>query len=241
MQNFSDKKVIDAKKQTADKELTEFFTMTYGLMAIALLITGITAYLMSSVFLNQYIGLMNSMGQLGFFALLGLQLLAIFLIARNTVRNPALAFGMLSMLAVIEGIVMGGIFLIFTTESIAAVFAVTAAQFIAMSAWGLITKKDMSKFGPILFGAVIGLIAAAIVNLFLHSSMLAFIASIIGVIVFSIYTAYDNNRLKAQFYMFREAGLEDMTGLAVNGALALYLDFINLFMYLIQIFGQRDD
>jgi FtsH-binding integral membrane protein len=240
MQNYSENKILNTEVNESENSLSRFFQKTYALMAIALLVTAGTAYLLSHVFLTQYVNFMNSFNTIGWIALIGLQLLVVFLIGRQSFKNPAMAFALLLIFGVVEGIVFGGLFLSFTSASIASTFVITAADFGAMALYGVFSKKNMSKMGPILFGAVIALIVASLINIFLHSSMLMWITSIIAIVVFSLYTMYDNNQLKRQFYQLQSSGVEDSTGLAVNGALRLYLDFINIFVNLLQIFGNRN-
>jgi FtsH-binding integral membrane protein len=141
--------------------------------------------------------------------------------------------------AAVMGLSLGGIFLVFTGESIARVFFVTAATFGAMSLYGYTTKSDLSRFGSFLIMGLIGIVIASIVNIFIGSSALQFAISIIGVIVFVGLTAYDTQRIKA---MYLESDTGEIAGKkAVLGALTLYLDFINLFLMLLQLFGHRRD
>jgi FtsH-binding integral membrane protein len=137
------------------------------------------------------------------------------------------------------GLSLGGIFLVYTETSIARVFFITAATFGAMSLYGYTTNADLSRMGSFLLMGLIGLVTASLVNIFIGSSALQFAISIIGVIVFVGLTAYDTQRIKE---MYLESDSAEIAGKkAVLGALALYLDFINLFMMLLQLFGQRRD
>ena len=139
--------------------------------------------------------------------------------------------------AAVMGLSLGGIFLVFTGTSIARVFFITAATFGAMSLYGFTTRSDLQGFGSFLLMGLIGIVIASLVNIFIESSALQFAISIIGVIVFVGLTAYDTQRIKQ---MYLESDSEELAGKkAVLGALALYLDFINLFMLLLQLFGQR--
>jgi FtsH-binding integral membrane protein len=137
----------------------------------------------------------------------------------------------------VMGLSLGSIFLVFTGTSIARVFFITAATYGAMSIYGYTTRSDLSGVGSFLLMGLIGIIIASIVNIFVGSSALQFAISIIGVIVFVGLTAYDTQRIKQ---MYLESDTVEIAGKrAVLGALALYLDFINLFMMLLQLFGQR--
>jgi len=139
--------------------------------------------------------------------------------------------------AAVMGLSLGGIFLLYTGTSIARVFFITAATYGAMSLYGYTTKTDLSGFGSFLLMGLIGIIIASLVNLFIGSNTLQFVISIIGVIVFVGLTAYDTQRIKEMYLESDTVEIADKK--AVLGALALYLDFINLFMLLLQLFGQR--
>lgn len=135
------------------------------------------------------------------------------------------------------GLSMGAIFLVFTQASIARAFFITAASFGAMSLWGYTTKRDLTAFGSFLMMGVIGLMIAGIVNLFLASTMLHWMSSIIGVFVFTGLTAFDTQRLKETYSANWSSEANDK--LAVFGALSLYMDFINAFQFLLQLTGTR--
>ncbi len=137
------------------------------------------------------------------------------------------------------GLSLASIFYVYTGASIARVFFIAAAMFGAMSLFGYTTKRDLSKIGSFLIMGLFGVIIAMIVNLFLQSSALQFAVSIIGVIVFTGLAAYDTQRIKEVYHAGH--GSEGLSKLAVLGALSLYLSFINLFMMLLSLLGQRDD
>jgi uncharacterized protein len=141
--------------------------------------------------------------------------------------------------AAVMGLSLSSIFLVFTGESITQVFFVTAAAFGALSLYGYTTKKDLSAWGTFLFMGLIGVVVAALVNLWLQSSALQFAISVIGVLVFAGLTAYDTQRIKDGYH----AVMGDMTATskaAIMGALSLYLDFINMFTMLLSLFGKRE-
>ena len=138
----------------------------------------------------------------------------------------------------VMGLSLASIFILYTQTSIAKVFFITAASFGALSLYGYTTKKDISGWGSFLFIGLIGIIIASIVNIFLHSSGLSFAVSIIGVLVFAGLTAYDTQRIK-EMYVSSD-GSEVAGKKAVMGALALYLDFINLFLMLLRLLGNRN-
>ncbi|MGD1885970.1 MAG: Bax inhibitor-1/YccA family protein [Cohaesibacteraceae bacterium] len=140
--------------------------------------------------------------------------------------------------AAIMGVSLSSIFLVYTAESISRVFFITAAAFGALSLWGYTTKKDLSGWGTFLFMGLIGVIIASIVNIFIGSSAIQFAVSVIGVLVFAGLTAYDTQRIKTMY--FEGDSLEAAGKKAIMGALSLYLNFINMFILLLQLFGNRE-
>ncbi|HEY0185021.1 MAG TPA: Bax inhibitor-1/YccA family protein [Rhodopila sp.] len=135
------------------------------------------------------------------------------------------------------GLSLAGILLIYTGTSVARVFFISAGTFAAMSLYGYSTSRDLSRFGSFLIMGLIGIMLAGLVNIFVASSALQFVISIIGVLVFTGLTAYDTQRIKEVFYTVRIGG--DPAKTALMGALTLYLDFINLFVMLLQLTGER--
>jgi FtsH-binding integral membrane protein len=140
--------------------------------------------------------------------------------------------------AAVMGLSLSSIFLVYTDASIAKVFFITAATFGAMSLWGYTTKRDLTGMGSFLMMGLIGLIIAMVVNIFLQSSMLEFAISAIGVLIFVGLTAYDTQRIKESYSA--SFGTDVLAKGAIMGALSLYLDFINLFMMLLRLFGNRE-
>ena len=140
--------------------------------------------------------------------------------------------------ATVMGLSMSTIFLVFTGESIAVTFFATAAAFAGLSLWGYTTKKDLSGFGSFLIMGVIGLIVAMVVNWFLQSETMAFVISGLGVLIFAGLTAYDTQRLKNDYQYLR--GTEFMGKAVIMGATSLYLDFVNMFMFLLNFLGSRE-
>jgi FtsH-binding integral membrane protein len=149
-------------------------------------------------------------------------------------RTAAILFWLF---AAVMGLSLGSIFLVFTGTSIARVFFIAAATFGAMSLYGYTTKADLSRFGSLLLMGLIGIVIASLVNIFVGSSVLQFAVSVIGVLVFVGLTAFDTQRIKAMYLESDTAEIEGKK--AILAALALYLDFLNLFMMLLQLFGQR--
>ena len=143
--------------------------------------------------------------------------------------------------AAVMGASISSIFLVFTGVSIAQTFLVTAIAFAALSLYGYTTKRDLSPMGTFLLMGLIGLIVASIVNIFIASSALAFAISVIGVLIFAGLTAYDTQRIKNEYVQHAQMGDSEWLGkAAIMGALSLYLDFINLFMFLLQFMGNRE-
>ena len=144
--------------------------------------------------------------------------------------------------AAVMGLSLSSIFMVYTDASIAKVFFITAATFGAMSLWGYTTKRDLTGMGSFLMMGLIGIIIASVVNMFLGSGMLSFIISVIGVVVFTGLTAYDTQRIKADYVEFAYAEGADQAGKrSVMDALGLYLNFVNLFQMLLSLIGVRQN
>lgn len=166
--------------------------------------------------------------------------LVIFLSARINKMSFATAGLMFAAYAILNGVTMSIIMLAYTAESIAQAFFVTAGTFGGMSLVGFLIKKDLSAMGRTLMMALIGLIIATIVNIFWQNSMMASILNYAGVIIFVGLTAYDTQKIKVMLQQAQYAGISDQTNkLALMGSLTLYLDFINLFLYILRLFGNR--
>lgn len=143
--------------------------------------------------------------------------------------------------ALAMGLSISWIFLAFTGYSIIQVFLITSIAFAGLSIWGYTTKKDISAWGSFLIMGVIGLLVASVVNIFLGSPAIAFAVSILGVLIFAGLTAYDTQKIKATYVQMAHTGDQEWLGkAAIMGALSLYLDFINMFMFLLQLFGSRE-
>jgi FtsH-binding integral membrane protein len=220
---------------TVDAGLRVFVLRVYSYMAVGLALTGVVAYwAAASGFYESIAG--TPLFWLILLAPLGFVLVLSFGIERMSAGTAQVLFWIY---AAVMGLSLGGIFLVFTGASIARVFFITAATFGAMSLYGYTTKTDLTRFGAFLFMGLIGVVIASLVNIFIGSDALQFAISVIGVIVFVGLTAYDTQRLK-QVYLDIGGG-EYAAKQAVLGALRLYLDFINLFMLILQLTGQRRD
>ena len=209
----------------------------YVWMTLALLITGATAY---GVATSPGIQMALFSNQLLFWGLIIAEFALVIGISAAINRlSLTTATLMFILYSVINGAMLSSIFLIYTMSSIASVFFITAGTFGVMALIGYTTKKDLTSMGKILFMALIGIIIATIVNIFLKSSGLQMIVSYIGVLIFVGLTAYDSQKIKNMLQMAPDAS-EASQKLALLGALTLYLDFVNLFIYLLRIFGRRE-
>ncbi len=209
----------------------------YVWMTLALMITGATAY---GVATSPGIQMALFSNQLLFWGLVIAEFALVIGISaainRLSLTTATLMFVLYS---VINGEMLSSIFLIYTMSSIASVFFITAGTFGVMALIGYTTKKDLTSMGRILFMALIGIIIATVVNIFLKSSGLQMIVSYLGVLIFVGLTAYDSQKIKNMLQMAPDAS-EASQKLALLGALTLYLDFVNLFIYLLRIFGRRE-
>lgn len=213
--------------------LAKFFAKMYRYMAMALVISGVTAWATANVFTGVMVALATN--KLYFYGLFIVELGLVFAVNSKAIRGLASALPMLILFSVVNGLLMSYIFAIYTGASIFGAFIGTAAIFVSMSVWGMVTKKSMAKMGSHLFGALVGLIVASVVNMFLGSGPVNLFLSWVTVIIFTLMSAYDTNKMK-QIYM-QNGNSANMTGLAVFGALSLYLDFINIFLALLRLFG----
>lgn len=210
----------------------------YVWMSLALVITGLTAYYVATS--PALVSLIFGSSVVMWGLIIGELALVIGLSAAINKLSLSAATLMFVLYSVVNGATLSTIFFAYTTSSIASVFFITAGTFAAMAAYGYFTKKDLTSWGRILFMALIGIIIASIVNIFLKSSGLNLIVSYLGVLVFVGLTAYDSQKIKEMFLQAPDAG-EGMQKLALLGALTLYLDFINLFLHLLRILGSSRD
>ncbi len=209
----------------------------YVWMTFALAITGITAYLVAT---NETLLTLIYSHQAVMWVLIIAELAIVIGVtaAINKISLPVATL-LFVVYSVLNGALFSSIFLVYTMASIAKVFFITAGTFGAMSLYGYTTKSDLTSWGKILIMGVLGLIIATVVNIFLKSSGLEMIISYAGVLIFVGLTAYDTQKIKQMCLQAPDAG-ETMQKYALLGALSLYLDFINLFIYLLRIFGRRE-
>lgn len=209
----------------------------YAWMAIALLITGATAYLTAHtpILLGLVLGTK--------FAMWGLLIATFALVWHLSSALPRMslktATAMFIIYSVLNGLTMAAVFVVYTMTSIASVFLITAGTFGVMSVYGYVTKTDLSRIGNICLMALFGVIIATVVNFFFENSFLELALSYVGILIFVGLTAYDTQKIK-EIAMTHDMGATDEgQKMAIMGALALYLDFINLFLYMLRIFGDR--
>lgn len=220
------------------REQASFMTKVYGWMSLALLVTGVVAlYVASSpaiaaaIFGNQLVfwGLI-----IGEFLLVGYLSAAVHKMSATTATAVFIGYSALN------GLTMSFIFLLYTAESIGSTFFITGATFAIMSIYGYVTKKDLTAIGSLLIMALIGIVIASVVNLFFQNEMLYWITTYAGILIFTGLIAYDTQKIKEMNIIGNEGTEEDRKE-AVMGALSLYLDFINLFLLLLRVFGRSRD
>jgi FtsH-binding integral membrane protein len=236
MEHVSNQQItLSQAKQEAS---TIFLAKVFNWMAIGLGLTGVIAWFTASTGLAAQL-VQGPLFMVLLFAELGL---VFYLSARIEKIEPKTATGLFLGYAALNGITLSMVFLAYTGSSIAATFFITAGMFGAMAVYGLVTKRDLSGMGSFLFMGLIGIIIASVVNIFLKSSSLYWAISLIGVFVFVGLTAYDVQKIKK---MGEQGIMQQGEGAiqkgAIMGALALYLDFINLFLMLLRFFGGARD
>ncbi|MFP6742179.1 MAG: Bax inhibitor-1/YccA family protein [Alphaproteobacteria bacterium] len=225
----------DAARADIDEGLRSYMLRVYNYMGSALALTGIVAYLTanSPVMMNAIFG--TPLMWVVMLAPLGL---VFFLSAKIQTMSATAAQTTFWVFAVLMGMSLASIFVVYTGTSIARVFFITAGLFGTMSLYGYTTKRDLTGMGSFLMMGLIGIILASVVNWFLQSSALEFAISVIGVLVFVGLTAYDTQKIKEMYAASDSAAV--MSKKAIMGALRLYLDFINLFLMLLRLFGNRN-
>jgi FtsH-binding integral membrane protein len=216
-----------------DEGLRSYMLSVYNYMGLGLALTGLVAFFVASSpaiyqpIFGTPLKWVVMLAPLGF---------VFFLSAKIQTMSVSAAQTTFWLFAAVMGLSLASIFLVFTGASIARVFFITAGTFGAMSLYGYTTKRDLTAWGSFLFMGLIGVIIASLVNIFVASSALQFAISVIGVIVFVGLTAYDTQQIKAMYYELDASDV--MAKKTIMGALRLYLDFINLFIMLLQLFGQ---
>jgi len=230
---------VSLPRDQAQIQVNEFIRSVYNWMAIGLALTGFVAFYVSQ---NENLLRLILGNRLVFFGLIIAELALVFSIsARVHKMQASTATGLFVLYAALNGATLSLIFLVYTRSAIASTFFICAGTFVACSIYGMTTKRDLTSLGGFMMMGLFGIIIASVVNMFVRSSGMSMIISYIGVFVFIGLTAYDTQKLKTMA-LTQPAGLE--AGVvrkgAILGALSLYLDFINLFLMLLQIFGRRE-
>ena len=227
-----------ARTAQIDEGLRAHMSKVYGLMAIGMAVTGVVAY---GVGTNEALLQAIFATPLKWVVMLApLAVVMVFgaMLHRMSVATAQAVFYGFSALM---GLSISYIFAIYTGMSIATTFATTSAAFAGLSLYGYVTKRDLSGFGTFLMMGVWGLVIASIINIFLQSSAIQFAVSLLGVLIFAGLTAFDTQRIKNTYLEMAQSGNDEWLGKsAIMGALTLYLDFLNLFMFLLQFMGNRE-
>ncbi|MGY0161814.1 Bax inhibitor-1/YccA family protein [Edwardsiella tarda] len=223
--------------ERAGSGLQAYMAQVYGWMCCGLLLTALVAWyaartpaVMELIFANKVV----------FFGLIIVQLGVVFVLSGMVNRlSGSAATGLFMFYSLLTGLTLSSIFIVYTYSSIASTFVVSAGMFGAMSLYGYTTKRDLSGMGSMLFMALIGLVLASLVNIWLKSSTLTWIVTYAGVLIFVGLTAYDTQKLRMMGEQIASDDRDGFRRYAIMGALTLYLDFINLFLMLLRIFGDR--
>ncbi len=250
------KSTVSGVRATAiDEGLRAHMNKVYGTMSVGMLITAAAAWAISGLALSSdptpyQIGVSTYLTELGVtlyttplkWVIMFLPLAMVFMFGAMINRlSAAGAQTFFYVFAAAMGVSISWIFAVFTGFSIIQIFLITAIAFASLSLWGYTTKKDISGWGSFLIMGVVGLIVAMIVNIFLQSPAIMFAISAIGVLIFAGLTAYDTQKIKNDYIAHAASGdSEWLAKSAIMGALNLYLDFINMFMFLLQLFGSRE-
>lgn len=231
-------KIIRQQEMTNASTFKVLMRKVYLWMTLALMITGITAAgvanspnILALIYSSQVVMWGIIIAEFG---------LVIYISARLEKLSLSTATTLFALYSILNGVMLSSIFLLYSTAIISKVFFITAGTFGVTALYGYATKKDISSLGNILFMALIGLVIATVVNVFMKSAMFDLILSYIGVIIFVGLTAWDSQKIKHMMMVQQDAD-ESAQKLALIGALSLYLDFINLFLYLLRIFGRSND
>ena len=223
-------------EQSEITALNRFFAKIYGYVAVGVGLSALVAYLSLTVFFEATLNLV--MG--GRFVIWGIMIVEIALVlfaSTAAAKNSPLALPLFIAYSALNGFTISIVLWAYTGETVLLSFVTAVGMFAVMAIIGATTKKNLSAMGQALIAALIGVIIASVVNMFLQSSGMSFIISLISVVIFAGLIAYDNQRIR---YVFEETGGNVQEGWAISLALQLYLDFVNLFLNLLRIFGRRD-
>ena len=221
-----------------DAGLRAHMIRVYNYMAAGVALTGVAAWLTYQTALaNPAFAHAIYSGPTSIILMLGTLGLVMFISFRIQYLQPSTALALFMAYAALLGVALSSIFLVYTGTSITRVFFISAASFGALSLYGYTTQRDLSAMGSFLFMGLIGLIIASLVNMFLQSSMMSFVISCVGVLIFAGLTAWDTQKIKEMYSPMDDGTIAGRK--AVMGALSLYLDFINIFMFLLRLLGDR--
>jgi len=233
---FKDLSIVGKDSSVVSTEARKFLLNVYNWMAMGLALTAIIAYGISTS--ETLLGVIFS-NRILFWGIIILQFGVVILLSAAINKIPVvIAIGSFFLYAALTGLTLSAIFVLYTSSSIASTFLICSLMFGSVSVFGYITKMDLSRFGTFMFMGLIGIVIASIVNIFLKSTMMYWIISYAGVVIFVGLTAWDTQKLKR---MSQEMNFDSEQGkkAAVLGALTLYLDFINMFLFLLRIMGSR--
>lgn len=239
MRNFNSNSTSSfGATQVMNEGLRNYMVYVYQNMSAALALSGLVAFLFSQSPAIMQLLHGTPLGLIVSLAPLGLALYFGFKIQKMDLKTAQLLFWVF---AGLMGASLSSIFLIYTGESIARAFFITASTFFAMSIYGYTTKKDLTSMGSLMITGLIGIIIASLVNIFLKSSGLGFVISILSVIIFVGLTAYDTQKIKDMYYRLEHSNIDASMAkkIAIMGALTLYMDFINLFLAILRFVGDR--
>ncbi len=241
LRNYQNRTAQTQSGAVVDEGLRSYMLKVYNLMALGLAITGLAAYGTFALAFDQSgltaFGQAIYLSPLRYVVMFAPLVMVFFLSFRIHAMSVSAAQTSFWVYAALMGLSLSSIFLIYTGQSIVQTFFVTAASFGALSLYGYTTKRDLSAMGSFMVMGLFGLLIASLVNIFLASTALNFAISVVGVLVFAGLTAWDTQKIKESYY---EADSADMAGRkAIMGALQLYLDFINLFLFLLRFLGNN--
>ncbi|EOH99564.1 hypothetical protein UAW_00716 [Enterococcus haemoperoxidus ATCC BAA-382] len=220
----------------ANVGLNKFYSKIYAFLAMGIGVSALVSYLILTVYPVVLVTLLNSSAL--FFGLWILQIGLVLFLGLKAQKNPSLAVSGFLIYSILNGVTISATLLMYAQATVVSAFVSAAATFGAMSLVGMFTKKDLSAMGHAAYSALIGIIIAMVINFFfLRSSAVSFFISILMVLIFAGITAYDNQKIRQ---VYNETGGQAGTGIAVFFALQLYLDFINLFLAFLRIFGKNN-
>ncbi|WP_374286156.1 Bax inhibitor-1 family protein [Lactococcus sp.] len=226
--NNNDNLIFDERKDG----LNAFFSKVYGLMGVGVLISGLVSFIMLRFYTNNLVNMIEGSGSLVFLLLWLIPLFLVVPMQRSAMKNSSAALPLFIVYSAFMGFMISFTLLMYTKTDITLAFVTAVAMFFGLAVYGRTTKRDLSAWHKALFAGVIGLIVIGILNFFIQSSGLMLFASFVGVVIFSGLIAYDNQKIEQVYYQ-----MGDTNGWAISMALSLYLDFLNLFLFLLRIFG----